>query len=213
MQLLLALRSGDPAYAVGDATEKSRLESKALGDLAKALSTVETHLSSRTFFVGERMTIADISFFAVVCAVLQLGANDIRRFPSAWRCCMTVGGHKSVASVAKEGLALFSNPLPPKRSEDFSGKWQRNRIRVKELLAKGVAMIGQEVTVQGWIRTTRSADRNQILFVELTDGSTVKGMQLVLNVETTEGTEAVANCGGVGASLSVTGLVVESPAK
>ena len=213
MQLLLALRSGDPACATGDATEKTRMESKALGDLAKALATVETHLSSRTFFVGERMTIADISFFAVVCAVLQLGANDIRRFPSAWRCSMTVGGHKAVAGVAKEGLALFSKPLPPKRAEDFPGKWQRNRIRVKELLAKGVAMIGQEVTVQGWIRTTRSAERNQTLFVELTDGSTVKGMQLVLNIETTEGTEAVANCGGVGASLSVTGLVVESPAK
>ncbi|CAE7369571.1 asnS [Symbiodinium microadriaticum] len=65
----------------------------------------------------------------------------------------------------------------------------------------------------GWIRTTRSADKGAILFVELTDGSTPKGVQLVLSMETTSGAAAVASCGGVGASLSVTGTVVQSSGK
>lgn len=211
VQLLLAVRSGDPALAVAPA-DKKQLEGKALADIAKALAAVEQHLSSRTFFAGERMTIADISFFAVVGAILRLGASDIRRFPSACRCFMTVGSHKKVAAVAQDILGLVSLPVPT-RSEDFAGKWQRNRIRVKELLARGISMIGQEATVQGWVRTSRSAEKGQLLFVELTDGSTVKGVQLVLNADTTEGTEAVANCGGVGASISVTGRIVESPAK
>ena len=33
--------------------------------------------------------------------------------------------------------------------------------------------------VKGWIRTTRDADKKRLLFVELTDGSSVKGVQLV----------------------------------
>jgi aspartyl/asparaginyl-tRNA synthetase len=43
----------------------------------------------------------------------------------------------------------------------------------------------QEVTVQGWVRTSRFAENHNIMFVELTDGSTVRGMQLVLTVATT----------------------------
>ena len=211
MQALLALRSKDgSALAVAD---KAKAEGRALADLAKALGAVEAHLATRTFFSGERVTIADLSFFAVVGAVLRLEANDIRRFPAAWRCFMTVGSDPTAAAVAADIVALAAAPLPPASSADFPGKWQRNRMRVKELLARGEALLGKEVTVQGWIRTSRSAEKGQILFVELTDGSTVKGVQLVLNTETTEGTEAVANCGGVGASIAVTGLVVASPAK
>jgi aspartyl/asparaginyl-tRNA synthetase len=43
----------------------------------------------------------------------------------------------------------------------------------------------QEVTVQGWVRTSRFAENHNIMFVELTDGSTVRGMQLVLIAATT----------------------------
>ena len=60
---------------------------------------------------------------------------------------------------------------------------------------------------------SRSAEKGKTIFVELTDGSTVKGIQLVLSVDTTVGIDAVANCGGVGASISVTGSVVPCQGK
>jgi tRNA synthetases class II (D, K and N)/OB-fold nucleic acid binding domain/Glutathione S-transferase, C-terminal domain len=221
LQLLQALRSSDPAMALPQ-VEKMKLEEKAVADIKTAFSTVDMHLSSRTFFASERMTIADISYFAVVFAIIKLGHKslDITSFPALLRLFLTVGSHKAVISVVGDVSMLLSVPKGALGGEseasqtgNFPGKWQRNRIRVKELLHRGATLIGQEVTVQGWVRTSRSADRNQILFVELTDGSTVKGIQLVLEVAKTEGTEAVLNCGGVGASLSVTGLVVASPAK
>jgi hypothetical protein len=94
------------------------------------------------------------------------------------------------------------------------GKWQRCRVRVKELLSMGDAAIGTEVTVKGWIRTSRSAEKGTLFFVELTDGSTVKGVQLVMNQSTTDGFDSIANnSGGAGASLTAVGRVVASPAK
>ncbi len=92
-------------------------------------------------------------------------------------------------------------------------KWNRHRIRVKELLQQGEAAIGQTVVVKGWIRTSRSAEKGQVLFIELNDGSTVKGIQLVIHKDTTDGADSVETCGGVGASLSIVGEVVASPAK
>ncbi|OUU52432.1 MAG: hypothetical protein CBC12_03575, partial [Candidatus Puniceispirillum sp. TMED52] len=88
-------------------------------------------------------------------------------------------------------------------------KWRRGRIRIKELLQQGVSAIDSEVIVKGWIRTSRSAEKGAIMFVELTDGSTVKGLQLVATMATTIGSQELANCGGVGASLSAVGKVVK----
>jgi hypothetical protein len=72
--------------------------------------------------------------------------------------------------------------------------------------------VGKTVTVKGWLRTAREADKGQLLFVELTDGSCAKGLQLVLSKSGCVGMEAVCGCGGVGASIAVTGTVVRSPA-
>jgi len=93
------------------------------------------------------------------------------------------------------------------------GKWDRHRIRVKDLLVQGEAAVGKDAVMKGWIRTTRYANNNQIMFIELTDGSTVKGIQVVVDMATTEGAEAVANCGGVGASISAKGSIVASSGK
>ena len=92
-------------------------------------------------------------------------------------------------------------------------KWSRGRIRVKELLNQGDSAIGQSVVVKGWIRTTREAEKGKVLFVELTDGSTPRGLQLVLQSSKISNFESVNSCGGPGASLSVKGNVVASPAK
>ena len=50
-----------------------------------ALKVMENHLKSRTFFVGERYTIADIGLFAYT-HVADEGGFDLRKFPAilAW---------------------------------------------------------------------------------------------------------------------------------
>lgn len=198
VQLLLALSSD----AKVSQAEKSTYQKKAVADTTVALSIIEKHLFSRTYLVGERVTIADISLYAVIGAILKLNAVDVASlFPAVFRTYMTVGSQKLVTSVAgpptvpstaptvsasgsgSASVGVVSNRID---AGTFPGKWQRNRTRVKELLYKDVSMIGQEVTCQGWVRTSRFAENHAIMFVELTDGSTVRGIQLVLTAATTE---------------------------
>ncbi|EGZ12987.1 hypothetical protein PHYSODRAFT_354926 [Phytophthora sojae] len=91
--------------------------------------------------------------------------------------------------------------------------FRRNRIRVKELLGSGLELEGQMVTVKGWAKTLREAGAGAFAFLELNDGSCFAGVQCVINKEETEGFADAIASGGVGASFSVEGVVVKSPAK
>jgi len=68
----------------------------------------------------------------------------------------------------------------------------------------------QEITVNGWVRTIR--DSKGIAFVELSDGTTIKNLQVVIE-ETLPDREAVLKRISTGCSLSVTGSIIPSPAK
>jgi glutathione S-transferase len=134
-----------PVCAITDLT----LQKKAIVDTITAMTIIEKHLSEQTYTVGERLTLADICFFAVSRKIIKTGLIDIRsKFPSVFRLYMTVGSQKLVVLVA--GALPPSIPVPVSTpvstlvdAGTFPGKWQRNRIRVKELLAKDVAMIGK----------------------------------------------------------------------
>lgn len=78
------------------------------------------------------------------------------------------------------------------------------RTKIKALLSG--QSIGQEVTVMGWVRTFRN---NQ--FVALNDGSTNNNLQVVIELGFMD--EAVAKRITTGASLKVTGILVESLGK
>ncbi|TMW69019.1 hypothetical protein Poli38472_001175 [Pythium oligandrum] len=103
--------------------------------------------------------------------------------------------------------------LPPPPPTTTQTLFRRNRIRIKELFAAGLAMEGQTVTVKGWAKTLREAGAGAFAFLELNDGSCFTGLQIVITREDTEGFAAALESGGVGASFSVTGTVVKSPAK
>lgn len=78
----------------------------------------------------------------------------------------------------------------------------------------GESLIGQTVTVCGWVKTDRlqgSKGSGLISFVELSDGSMVQGVQVVL-FEGCEGFESALAGLGTGAALKVVGEVVRSPA-
>ena len=214
LQLFYALSSGLPEYQLSS-EDKSAAEFKAAQDISKSLATLENHLSSRTFLVNETVTVADISLACTVCAISDRHLFHKSAYPSVFRWLMTCFHHPKLKPVLGDHILPTSSPSSSSTSTTNRvstgiSKWQRGRIRVKELLNMGESAIGKEVIVKGWIRTARKGNDS---FVELTDGSTVKGIQLVLSTGRTLGKDAVDNCGGVGASLSVKGNVVASPAR
>jgi len=106
-----------------------------------------------------------------------------------------------------EVVSLFNGEAPAVVNKLY----KRNRIRVKEILANdGAAYMGQRVTVAGWTRTTRNANKGQLLFVELNDGSTGASLQCILEVDKTEGYAESKLSGGAGSSFQITGTIVES---
>ena len=71
------------------------------------------------------------------------------------------------------------------------------------------ALIGQEVCVKGWVRTRRG--NKNVQFVALNDGSTIKNIQIVFDME--QFTEEQLKPITTGASIHVEGLLVESMGK
>ena len=81
------------------------------------------------------------------------------------------------------------------------------RIEVKKLFAAPPAD-GAQVTVCGWARTVR--DSKNIGFLELSDGSCFKNLQVVFEAAKLENYKEVAKA-GVGTSVRVRGRVVLTP--
>jgi asparaginyl-tRNA synthetase len=68
----------------------------------------------------------------------------------------------------------------------------------------------QLITAQGWIKTKR--DSKNVCFLEVSDGSSMKGLQIIIDksASITDDTLALA---ATGAAVSCRGILVESPAK
>lgn len=78
---------------------------------------------------------------------------------------------------------------------------------IVEILKSKDLFLGQNITLCGWARTVRSS--KGICFIELNDGSSFQGIQLVVD-EATCPDYALAHKQGVGAALKATGTVVSS---
>ncbi|QMU98912.1 asparagine--tRNA ligase [Borrelia sp. A-FGy1] len=72
-------------------------------------------------------------------------------------------------------------------------------------------IIESKITVKGWIRTKRS--NGKISFVEINDGSNIKGIQAVIDEEDSKFQEEELKRLVTGASISLTGILTLSPAK
>ena len=80
--------------------------------------------------------------------------------------------------------------------------------RVNELLRNGTP--GDEVTLQGWVRTKR--ELKGFAFIEVNDGSSMTGMQVVMDQDLKD-YESLLSDLGTGASVTVSGALVESQGK
>lgn len=213
LQALFGVTSGKPEFLLSP-TDRIKLEQKAIEDISRYLRDLESHLSGKTYIVGETLSLADIAVFSPLTASLKYNVLTRDLYPSVFRWYMTTG--MTLSSSDSFDFAPVQGRLtsPVSLGEGrTTGKWSRHRTRIKDLLREGVAAIGQEITVKGWVRTARSGDKDQLLFVELNDGSSPKSIQLVMTKESTVGMESVAVSGGVHASISATGRVVPSEGK
>lgn len=80
--------------------------------------------------------------------------------------------------------------------------------RIRDILHAGEP--GQSTTIQGWVRTRREA--KGITFVEINDGSSMAGLQVVLSADLA-GYDTVVKDLTTGSSVEIGGTLVESPGK
>ncbi|HIK12010.1 MAG TPA: asparagine--tRNA ligase [Oscillatoriaceae cyanobacterium M33_DOE_052] len=80
--------------------------------------------------------------------------------------------------------------------------------RIAEILRSGNP--GETLEIRGWVRTKR--ELKEFTFVEVNDGSSLANLQVVLNPELPDYSTIVKQL-NTGASVAVTGVLVESPAK
>lgn len=78
------------------------------------------------------------------------------------------------------------------------------RTEIKSLLES--KDYGKEVVVKGWVRTKRGS--KNVAFIALNDGSTIKNVQIVVDVD--DNSANILEKVSTGAALSVTGELVES---
>lgn len=87
------------------------------------------------------------------------------------------------------------------------------RTKIKEIIHakdQGIGLVGKKIVVKGWVRTVRA--QKAFTFIELNDGSTLANLQIVLEADIPNYDTLSAQL-STGASISATGIVVESPGK
>ena len=86
---------------------------------------------------------------------------------------------------------------------------ESKRTKIVELLKKPeLTGIGNSVTVKGWVRTKRG--NKNVAFIALNDGSTIHSIQVVVDLANFD--EELLKPVTTGACVSITGILVESPA-
>jgi asparaginyl-tRNA synthetase len=85
----------------------------------------------------------------------------------------------------------------------------RTKIKeIKQPRPEIASLVGQEVIVKGWVRTVRN--QKTFTFIEMNDGSTLGNLQVIANPDL-PGYQSLMDQVSTGTSLSVKGIVVESP--
>jgi len=83
-----------------------------------------------------------------------------------------------------------------------------SQLIIKSLYRESAQYIGKDITISGWVRTSRSS--KDFGFIEINDGSFFKGLQIIFdnNLNNFSEVEKIT----IGSSLEIEGELVESPA-
>lgn len=217
------------------ASDKKGMKAAATADVEKACAALHTHLARRTFLAGERTTVADVAIYCALKAAfpklfssktLVASYNHLVRWYLT--CAAAVGEEDTFFSLPKTKAAAAekkdarSGTRPPASngaavttatkhpSEMFTPSFSRSRTRVKDV---GASSVGSKVTVKGWVRSIREAERGATCFVQINDGSCLDTIQIVASKASTENFDMLKSSGGTGASIEAVGEIVESMGK
>ena len=86
------------------------------------------------------------------------------------------------------------------------------RILLKDIFSRedqGKGLIGDEITIAGWVRTGRDAEKGALAFLAVSDGTCPNILQVIVSSDIYNLKEILPS----GTSISVTGNLVESPGK
>lgn len=83
-------------------------------------------------------------------------------------------------------------------------------MRIKDILFAISPKFGTSITLKGWIKTLR--DQKKFAFIEITDGSTIKGIQVIAEASLPNYAELMEDL-STGAAVIIEGQLKESPAK
>ncbi|CAE8729884.1 unnamed protein product [Polarella glacialis] len=192
--------------------------------LSEAIDVLEKHLDSRVFLVGQRFTLADASLSCSLHHFQTKGlATQLPRATKRWLGTCTaheafsvVTGTASAPAAAASGASASAPAAPFASAEPLVARYSScvgGRTHIARIVSspdKGASLIGQQVSVCGWVKTAREANKGAILFVELNDGSTPNNIQVVIDSKA-KGFDSLKGQCGTGASLRCTGKVVQSP--
>mmetsp|Transcript_18601 Transcript_18601/g.33169 ORF Transcript_18601/g.33169 Transcript_18601/m.33169 type:complete len:625 (-) Transcript_18601:71-1945(-) len=123
-----------------------------------------------------------------------IGLNPVR----AITCAATASDVELLSTSSADPLSIRRELKP------FSKK-----TKIRELKEAGEGAVGRSVEIKGWCKTVR--DQKQFAFMEVTDGSSLGGLQVVLNPESTAGWELLEEGAfATGASIIASGEIVAS---
>jgi hypothetical protein len=123
--------------------------------------------------------------------------------------CRAVGGTSRVHAhrlLGSSSRVAFMSTAPP-----AAATAALRRTGVRTLLEADESVVGTRVLVKGWVRTVRS--QKELSFVELNDGSSLKGVQVVAESTRMAAYEETMRRIGTGAAIAATGTVVRSKGK
>ncbi|KAH8092110.1 hypothetical protein JL720_5694 [Aureococcus anophagefferens] len=226
--------------AVAAHASNKALAARAKKDAAAALAALDGALKKATFLAGDRVSVADCALVCLVHAAVDAKLVDVPTLAAKhksvlrwYATCLHVPAFASVLPKAKASLAAVlpkkaaakaPAPAPAKKKSAgpakavdpasmYPASFSRGRVRLKELLAQGEAAIGTSVTVMGWVRSVREAEKGATAFVELNDGSCLASIQIVCGKDSTKNFGDIKGCGGAGSAFSFDGEVVASMGK
>ena len=110
-----------------------------------------------------------------------------------------------------EGLNIQEKNLPDVPSKSVRVTSFGGRIRIAALFENHEKWIGKIITLGGWVKTLRLQGGGSLAFVELNDGSSNKGIQLVVDKNLNNFEIVVKE--GIGSCFQIRGSVVPSLGK
>ncbi|KAL3743280.1 hypothetical protein ACJRO7_018564 [Eucalyptus globulus] len=121
----------------------------------------------------------------------------------------------AIAAALRSGEAVEakkSELADPPRGE-FGGRVGefRKRLKISEIKGgpeEGLGLVGQTLTVMGWVRTLRA--QSSVTFIEVNDGSCLSNMQCVMDSDAEGYDQVESGSVSTGASIWIQGILVAS---